>query len=67
MTETSDEARVSKIANDETINNSLDMSTYENVFDKCYRFIQAIGTVPTGTKTNGYSHITLFNIFLHIM
>lgn len=67
MTETNDEARVSKIANDETINNNLDMSIYENVFDKCYRFIDAIDTVPAGTKTNDYNHITLFNdIFLHI-
>jgi len=30
--ETNDEAKVSKIANNETINNNLDMSIYENAF-----------------------------------
>jgi len=58
MMETSDEARVSKIANDETINNSLDISIYENAFDKCYRFIWAwLLPVPRPTIT---VYITLF-------
>jgi len=42
MTETNDEARVSKIANGETISNTLSMSIYEYAFDKCYRFIRVM-------------------------
>lgn len=56
MTETSDEARVSKIANHETITNNLDASIYErspliSVID-LFEAINA--SVPAGTKTNDH-------------